>query len=48
MYVKMLKFLHKNGGSEVIDEMHGLVVFKKRPSSNWQLEVSNEAAFEEI
>ena len=49
VYVKMLKVLHKDGGSEIIDEIHSLVVCKLRSSSNWQVEasISNEVAFEE-
>ena len=47
--MKMLKVLHEDGGSEIIDEIHGLVVCKLRSSSNRQVEISisNEVAFEE-
>ena len=49
VYVKMLKILHEDGGSEMLDVIHGLVVEKIVDLTEWQMEasISNTTAFEE-
>ena len=49
VYVKMLKVLHEDGGSELLDVIHSLVIEKIVDSTEWQMEAStsNETAFEE-
>ena len=45
----MLKILHEDGGSELLDVIHSLVIEKIVNSTKWQMEgsSSNETAFEE-
>ena len=50
VYVKTLKILHEDGGAEIVDAVHTLVVDNLTTSCDWQEEASksNEIAFNDV
>ena len=45
----MMRVLHEDGGAEIVDEVHGLVVEKLRTSLEWQVEAARHSMpFEEL
>ena len=49
VYVKMMRVLHEDGGAEIVDEVHGLVVQKLATSVEWQTEAARHGIpFDEL